>query len=284
MGPDSISRGLSDQARFEALYASCQKARTFLVAWRRLDEVPDGEEARLWLYGVARRALANQRRGDQRRTALAERLRTELATAPAAYESESRLGEIVDARASLTEGERELLRLEGWEALDVGQIATVLGISHNAVRIRLHRSTRWGTGYVLTNPSETTICFVAPGLNSQDWGASCASRSQATASGTIGHAWAYDSATHSARFIQLFPRGAVVTTRAGDGGRRSASLDNGVLAIDVSQPEQIAITVAHHTPTEQVAPDDASPAYGTGSGSPGATSTTVTGMSTATNP
>ncbi len=162
MDPHPSSRGLSDRARFEALYASCQKAifgyvlrrvthpedgadviaETFLVAWRRLDEVPDGEEARLWLYGVARRALANQRRGEQRRTALAERLRTELATAPAAYESEFRLSEIVDALASLTERERELLRLEGWEALDAGQIATVLGISQNAVRIRLHRARR----------------------------------------------------------------------------------------------------------------------------------------------
>jgi RNA polymerase sigma-70 factor (ECF subfamily) len=160
MDPDLISRGLSDRARFEALYASSQKAifgyvlrrverpedgadviaETFLVAWRRLDEVPHGEQARLWLYGVARRALANQRRGEQRRTALAERLRAELATAPAAYQSESRLSEIGDALARLSEGERELLRLEGWEGLDSGQIATVLGISPNAVRIRLHRA------------------------------------------------------------------------------------------------------------------------------------------------
>jgi RNA polymerase sigma factor (sigma-70 family) len=160
MDPDPISRGLSDRARFEVLYASCQKAvfgyvlrrvsrpedgadviaETFLVAWRRLDEVPEGEEARLWLYGVARRALANQRRGERRRTALAERLRTELATAPAAYESGSRLSEIVDALAHLTESDRELLRLEGWEDLDASQIASVLAISPNAVRIRLHRA------------------------------------------------------------------------------------------------------------------------------------------------
>jgi RNA polymerase sigma-70 factor (ECF subfamily) len=40
-------------------------AETFLVAWRRLDDVPPGAQARLWLYGVARRQLANQRRGNQ---------------------------------------------------------------------------------------------------------------------------------------------------------------------------------------------------------------------------
>jgi RNA polymerase sigma-70 factor (ECF subfamily) len=49
-------------------------AETFLVAWRRLDKVPAGDEARLWLYGVARRQLANQRRGQLRRLRLADRL------------------------------------------------------------------------------------------------------------------------------------------------------------------------------------------------------------------
>jgi RNA polymerase sigma-70 factor (ECF subfamily) len=29
-------------------------AETFLTAWRRLDEIPAGDQARLWLYGVAR--------------------------------------------------------------------------------------------------------------------------------------------------------------------------------------------------------------------------------------
>jgi DNA-directed RNA polymerase specialized sigma24 family protein len=42
-------------------------AETFLTAWRRLDAVPPGDEARLWLYGVARRVLANYRRGERRR-------------------------------------------------------------------------------------------------------------------------------------------------------------------------------------------------------------------------
>jgi DNA-directed RNA polymerase specialized sigma24 family protein len=56
-------------------------AETFLVAWRRMDRVPEGDEARLWLYGVARRQLANQRRGELRRSRLAERLRAELPVA-----------------------------------------------------------------------------------------------------------------------------------------------------------------------------------------------------------
>jgi RNA polymerase sigma-70 factor, ECF subfamily len=49
-------------------------AETFLVAWRRLDEVPPDEQARPWLFGVARRVLANYYRGEHRRHALGERL------------------------------------------------------------------------------------------------------------------------------------------------------------------------------------------------------------------
>src|SRR3954447_11307673 len=62
-------------------------AETFLVAWRRLDEVPIDATARLWLFAVARRVVANQHRAERRRSRLAERLgeslRTELATRPA---------------------------------------------------------------------------------------------------------------------------------------------------------------------------------------------------------
>ena len=32
-------------------------AETFIVAWRRIDVVPDGLEGRLWLFGVARNVL-----------------------------------------------------------------------------------------------------------------------------------------------------------------------------------------------------------------------------------
>src|ERR1044072_5878697 len=42
-------------------------AETYVVAWRRIAELPRGEAGRLWLYGVARRVLANHRRGERRR-------------------------------------------------------------------------------------------------------------------------------------------------------------------------------------------------------------------------
>jgi len=50
-------------------------AQVFMVAWRRRSALP--EDALPWLYGVARRALAEQRRGAARRERLGARLRGE---------------------------------------------------------------------------------------------------------------------------------------------------------------------------------------------------------------
>jgi RNA polymerase sigma factor (sigma-70 family) len=57
-------------------------AEVFLTAWRRLDELPEGEAARVWLYATARRVIANQRRSSRRRVALYERLALDAASAP----------------------------------------------------------------------------------------------------------------------------------------------------------------------------------------------------------
>ena len=116
-------------------------AETFLTAWRRLDDLPTGQQAGLWLYGTARRTLANFRRGERRRAALAGRLRAGLS----GYQPPEQEGELADITAAfrgLAEPDRELLSLVAWEGLDPGQIAAVLGCSPNAARIRLHRARR----------------------------------------------------------------------------------------------------------------------------------------------
>jgi RNA polymerase sigma-70 factor (ECF subfamily) len=148
------------QARFEAVYAAYRTpvlgyalrrtlsaddaadilAETFLVAWRKLDQVPSGPDARLWLFGVARNALANHYRGERRRGALATRLGTELAESYLPPEYDGEAAAIVGALRRLPEDQREVLTLAAWEGLDYGEIATVLGCSRNAVRIRIHRA------------------------------------------------------------------------------------------------------------------------------------------------
>jgi RNA polymerase sigma-70 factor (ECF subfamily) len=117
-------------------------AETFLTAWRRLEDMPGEPRARLWLYGVARRVLANHYRGERRRSALADRLRADLVAAYQPPEYTGELAGIAAAFRALPGPERELLALSSWEGLDAGQIAIVLGCSRNAARIRLHRARR----------------------------------------------------------------------------------------------------------------------------------------------
>ena len=115
-------------------------AETFLTAWRRIDDVPEGDAARLWLYGVARNVLANHRRGERRRSELGDRLRQDLAGAHADPEYTGELAVVAAAFRALPDADRELLGLVGWEGLRAREIAAVLGCSPNAVRIRLHRA------------------------------------------------------------------------------------------------------------------------------------------------
>ena len=117
-------------------------AETFLVAWRRIDKVPRGDEARLWLFGVARRQVANHRRGQLRRTRLADRLRDELPQALASARSpqDHRIAAVHAALARLAEEDREILRLTTWEELTPSEIACVMGVPAVTVRSRLHRA------------------------------------------------------------------------------------------------------------------------------------------------
>jgi RNA polymerase sigma factor (sigma-70 family) len=117
-------------------------AETYLVAWRRLDDVPAGADARPWLFGVARRVLANYHRGERRRVALADRLRDSLTTALVPAEVTESQSCVVAAMEQLSEDDREILRLVAWEDLARDEIAHVMGLSRAAVRLRLHRARR----------------------------------------------------------------------------------------------------------------------------------------------
>ncbi len=117
-------------------------AETFLVAWRRLDEMPGNAEDRLWLFGVARRVLANHHRGDRRRQHLGERLRERLSrpgSADPAGPVADRLT-VLDALRRLGEPDREVLALSAWEGLEPREIAVVLDLSPQVVRTRLSRA------------------------------------------------------------------------------------------------------------------------------------------------
>jgi RNA polymerase sigma-70 factor (ECF subfamily) len=114
----------------------------FLVTWRRIDDVPTGEESTLWLYGVARRSVANARRGLRRRRALHDRLQAQVDALRLVSPEPSVVEPIADALARLSDDDRELLTLTAWEGLSPTQIAAVVGVEPGTVRVRLHRARR----------------------------------------------------------------------------------------------------------------------------------------------
>lgn len=111
-------------------------AETYVVAWRRLKDAPAVPLP--WLYGICRRVLANQRRSSDRRGRLSLRLFGRAPRESAELRMEG--GPAMEALAVLREEDRELVRLVAWEDLDHAAIAQVLGISVNAVAIRLYRA------------------------------------------------------------------------------------------------------------------------------------------------
>jgi RNA polymerase sigma factor (sigma-70 family) len=173
-------------ARFDALFTEHQRpvlayamrrtqaladaedvaAETFAIAWRKVDTIPAAEPLP-WLFAVARRVLANHRRGHGRRERLAALLRVEDVPTPMRA-GENLDGPVFSALASLSPADQEILRLVAWEELGNQQIAVVLGITANAVGIRLHRArARFADALKYLDPRRTSADV--KGTNSAAW-------------------------------------------------------------------------------------------------------------------
>lgn len=137
-------------------------AEVFLVAWRRLEDVP--AEARPWLFGVARRVLANERRRIARQGAAFHRL--EPGPGPGPGEDPAEVAALSDrplreALANLSETDRDALLLTAWEGLSHRDAARALGVREATFSVRLHRAKR-RLGRALergrpANPSQTRL-------------------------------------------------------------------------------------------------------------------------------
>jgi len=118
-------------------------AEVFTVAWRRLDDVPPGDGARPWLYGVARNVLLNHRRAAWRRERLTDRLRGELRLITSSVQPARDDVDVVRAALGrLPADDRELLQLTAWEGLSPTEVALAMEIPAGTVRSRLHRARR----------------------------------------------------------------------------------------------------------------------------------------------
>jgi RNA polymerase sigma-70 factor, ECF subfamily len=130
--------------RVDAATAADVLSETVLVLWRRPGQVPEGAEV-AWAIAVARLQLANALRSMRRQERLVARI-IAVDPPPEAIPEPADDGVTADlvrrALASLRPAEAELLRLSVWDELSVAEISQVLGISPNAVSIRLHRARR----------------------------------------------------------------------------------------------------------------------------------------------
>jgi len=116
-------------------------AETYAAAWRKLDSLPEGNRARLWLFGAARielrKAATRTRADDELITRMANELSAVSGRQPGTTNPDEALWSAV---SYLSARDREILALTAWEGLAPREIATVMGISANAVRRRLYRA------------------------------------------------------------------------------------------------------------------------------------------------
>src|SRR5919197_5766278 len=99
-----LARRLGDDNLAEDL-----TSEVFVVAWRRRRDAPT--DSLPWLYGVARRVLANDRRAARAHALRIRALADQLAVAPAEESS----GAVAEVLAGLSQRDREVLLLAAWE-------------------------------------------------------------------------------------------------------------------------------------------------------------------------
>jgi RNA polymerase sigma factor (sigma-70 family) len=169
-------KGVSDRERFSLIFEAHHGAleayvrrrvppsavadivsETFLAAWRKLDQID--HQSLPWLYRAAALEIAYCRRNQQRDESLWRRIAASpwpIAEDPA----DVVLGRDQWALAfgSLSEPDREVLRLVAWEDLTPHEAARVLGCSVVAFRVRLHRARR----RLIAQTAETAVQHLEP--------------------------------------------------------------------------------------------------------------------------
>jgi len=114
-------------------------AEVFVVALRKQDIIPPSPEDRLWLYGVARRVVLDHQRRYERWLRVQTQLQQEARSETDAGSDGCRL-RVLAALEKLKPADREVLQLVIWDGLSHREAAQVLGITSNAVALRLHKA------------------------------------------------------------------------------------------------------------------------------------------------
>ena len=143
------------EEHLRAVYAYCRRrvsadrvedvvAETFLAVWRKIDQLPAGDAVLPWLYGFAYRSVLHNWRSSFRRRRLTNRLAGLGSETPTPTEELLVIGyesaRVLDATSTLKGEDQEVLKLSLWEELSHAEVATVLGLSVDAVRQRYSRA------------------------------------------------------------------------------------------------------------------------------------------------
>ncbi len=116
----------------------------FLTAWRRIEQMPPGDESLLWLYAVARNVVRNHQRSARRWSRLSARTGSVAAVPDDGPEIQvvrtDEHAQVVAAMSMLHDRDREILELKHWEGLANDQVAEVLGLTKRAVEGRYTRA------------------------------------------------------------------------------------------------------------------------------------------------
>ncbi|GAA2031184.1 RNA polymerase sigma factor [Pseudokineococcus marinus] len=138
-------------------------SETFLVAWRRLADVPG--DPLPWLLVVARNTVRNQHRSGYRRGVLEHeisRLHELAVPAPGVDEVVAERADVLAALAALTGKEREALLLVAWDGLAPADAARVAGCSVPTFHVRLHRARRRLRGHQSATDAHDPLPVLSP--------------------------------------------------------------------------------------------------------------------------
>lgn len=143
------------QRRVDPAHAEDVVAEAFLVAWRRLPDLPTRpDDARAWLFGIARGVILNTHRTARRQRALAVRLADPPALVTAAGDDlVSQQIDLARAWRLLSDVHQEALALTVLDGLTAPLAAAVLDISPVAFRLRLSRARRALRAHLDPTPS-----------------------------------------------------------------------------------------------------------------------------------
>jgi RNA polymerase sigma-70 factor (ECF subfamily) len=170
VGPEQLHWIATDPAIFEAFYrehveaiqgfvarrvgdrehAADLTAEVFLAAIGAAQRYRPGRGTpKAWLYGIARKVVAADRRRISREQARGERLRAsalldedDAAQIEARIEAAAKLRRLYEAMDRLAEPERAVLELVAIDELSLTEAAAAAGVRPVTARVRLHRARR----------------------------------------------------------------------------------------------------------------------------------------------